>query len=164
MIWRRGPMKPNAAFLLSQVGAHSAEVWAGLLEPLHLSPAHSGIIWLLSRAPGIRQHEMASTLRMHPSRLVGLLDDLEKRGLVERRDQAHDRRVYALHLTKAGDGVFDQIRDLAAKHEAMICAGLSEAECRRLADFLQRIADARQLTLGVHPGFRWLGRQIKPGR
>lgn len=157
-------MKPNAAFLLSQVGAHSAEIWAGLLEPLRLSPAHSGIIWLLSRSAGIRQHEMASTLRMHPSRLVGLLDDLEKRGLVERRDQERDRRVYSIHLTKAGEAVFDQIRDLAAKHEALICSTLSEAECRRLADFLQRIAASRNLTVGVHPGFRWLGRQIKPTR
>jgi DNA-binding MarR family transcriptional regulator len=157
-------VKPNAAFLLSQVGAYSAEIWAGLLGPLRLSPPHSGIMWLLNESAGISQHEMASTLRMHPSRLVGLLDDLEKRRLIERRDRENDRRVYSLYLTEAGERVFDQIRELAAKHEEMICSGLSEAECRRLADFLQRIAASRNLTLGVHPGFRWLGRRIKPAR
>jgi DNA-binding MarR family transcriptional regulator len=59
-----------------------AEIWAGLPGPLRLSPPHSGIMWLLNESAGISQHEMASTLRMHPSRLVGLLDDLEKRRLI----------------------------------------------------------------------------------
>jgi hypothetical protein len=88
---------------------------------------------------------------------------LEKRGLIERRDNERDRRVYSLFLTKAGEDVFEQIRDLAAKHQELICAALNEGECRRLADFLQRIAEARDLARGVHPGYRWLGRRIKPG-
>src|ERR1051325_1800159 len=78
-------LKPNAAFLLAQVGAHSAEVFAELLEPLRLAPQHSGIIWMVRRSPGISQQNMAATLRMHPSRLVSLLDELEERGYVERR-------------------------------------------------------------------------------
>ncbi len=106
---------------------------------------------------GFSSAQAPSVLRMHPSRLVGLFDELEKRALIERRNREQDRRVYALYLTKAGESVFDQIRNLAAKHQELICSALSEAECRRLADLLQRIADARELTLGVHPGVPVVG-------
>jgi DNA-binding MarR family transcriptional regulator len=160
----RMPMKPNAAFLLAQVGAHSAEIFAELLKPLRLAPHHSGVIWLLSRSPGISQHNMAATLRMHPSRLVSLLDELEERGYVERRANEDDRRVYAVHLTPAGEEVYTQIERLSRQHQDILCAALSDAECRRLAGYLQRIAEERELTGGVHPGYRWLGRRVKPSR
>jgi DNA-binding MarR family transcriptional regulator len=154
-------MKPNAAFLLAQVGAHSGEVFARLLAPLRISPAHSGIIWLLQRSPGITQQEMASTLRVHPSRLVTLLDELEKRGYIERRGKEHDRRAYSVHLTASGETLFDDIAKLAHQHQEIVCAALTDAECRRLAEFLQRIAEDRELALAVHPGYRWLGRRVK---
>ena len=155
-------MRPNAAFLLSQVGAHSAEVFASLLVPLKLSPAHSGILWMLSRSPGISQREMASQLKLHPSRVVGLLDELERRELIERRGHAEDRRLYAVHLTAAGQKLFEEVRQLTDEHQKLICKALTEKECQQLAVYLQRIADERKLTPGVHPGYRWLGRKIRP--
>jgi DNA-binding MarR family transcriptional regulator len=153
-------VKPTVAFLLSQVGAHSAEVYAGLLAPLHLSPAHSGIIWMLSRSSGINQQELASALKIHPSRLVGLLDTLEKRGYVERRAHETDRRVYSLCLTAAGTAVFDEISRVAEEHQRAICGSLTEAEGEQLGAFLERIAVDRELGRGVHPGYRWLGRTV----
>jgi len=123
---------PNAAFLLSQVGAHSAEVFARMLEPLHLVPAHSGIIWMLGRSGGLSQRQLAAILKIHPSRLVAILDELEGRGLVERQAHAKDRRLYALHLTKKGEATFEELRRTAEEHRRAICAGLSEKECDQL--------------------------------
>jgi hypothetical protein len=48
---------------------------------------------------------------------------------------------------------------LSQEHLRMICGALSE--CEQLAGFLQRIAQDRGLTSGVHPGYRWLGRKIR---
>jgi DNA-binding MarR family transcriptional regulator len=56
--------------------------------------------------PGISQQELAKRLGMHASRLMGVLNDLEERRLVERRPSATDRRLYALHLTKGGEAVW----------------------------------------------------------
>jgi DNA-binding MarR family transcriptional regulator len=152
--------RPNAAFLLSQIGAHAAEVFAGLLTPLQLDPAHSGILWMLGRSAGMSQRELASTLKIHPSRLVALLDELEERGLVERRRHT-DRRFYALHLTTKGQTTFEKLMRLAEEHLRLICGALSKKECEQLATLLQRIANERGLTPGVHPGYRWLGRKIR---
>ena len=154
--------KQNAAFLLSQVGAHSAEVFATLLVPLQLTPAHSGIVWMLGRSGGLSQRQLAAAVNIHPSRLVSIRDELEDRGLVERQEHAGDRRLYALHLTTKGEATFEKLRRIAEEHRKRICAALTEEECERLTDLLQRIADEQGLTPGVHPGYRWLGRKIKP--
>ena len=159
MVKQRG-LKPNAAFLLSQVGAHSADTFAKLLVPLQLSPAHSGILWMLGQSAGLSQKGLASNLKIHPSRLVALLDELEDRGLVERRGHS-DRRFYALHLTAKGDATFEKIRRLADEHLKLICGALSDQECAQLTKMLQRIAEKRGLTPGVHPGYRWLGRKVR---
>ncbi|HEU5235867.1 MAG TPA: MarR family winged helix-turn-helix transcriptional regulator, partial [Pyrinomonadaceae bacterium] len=148
--------KPNAAFLLSQVGAHAAEVFAKLIAPLELTPAHSGIIWMLGRSAGMSQRQLASIIKIHPSRLVALLDEMEDRGLVERQGHAADRRLYALHLTPKGRTTFEKIMRLSQKHLRMICGALNKKECEQLAEFLQRIAQDRGLVSGVHPGYRWL--------
>jgi len=152
-------LKPNAAFLLSQVGAHSAEVFAKLLEPLHLTPAHSGVLWMLGRSAGVSQKALASTLKVHPSRLVALLDQLEERGLIERRGHASDRRLYALHLTSKGRATFERIIRVAEEHVKLICGSLTKSECAQLTEILERIAEDRGLTRAVHPGYRWLGRK-----
>jgi DNA-binding MarR family transcriptional regulator len=157
---RQPRLKPNAAFLLSQVGAHSAETFAKLLAPLQLSPAHSGILWMLGQSAGMSQKALASSLKIHASRLVALLDELEERGLVERRGHS-DRRFYALHLTAKGQAAFEKIRRLAEEHQKLLCGVLSDQECAQLTKMLQRIAEQRGLTPGVHPGYRWLGRKIR---
>lgn len=92
-------------------------------------------------------------LGMLPSRLVTHIDDLEERGLLERRDNPEDRRLYALRLTDQGAKTMTAIGRISHAHDAAICAALSEQERQHLWSFLSRIADEQGLTPGVHPGF-----------
>ena len=80
------------AFLLSQVGAHASARFAERLEPLGLKPPHAGILRVIEQADGLSQQALGEKLGMFPSRLVAVLDELEERGLVERRDSPTDRR------------------------------------------------------------------------
>src|SRR5580658_11009626 len=93
---------PGAAFLLAQIGAHAASQFAGRLAALELAPPHAGIMRILGTQPAITQQALATALGMQPSRLVALVDELETRGLVERRANPSDRRSHALHLTEKG--------------------------------------------------------------
>ncbi len=83
-----GQGRQAAAFLLTQVGAHASARFAELLTPLRLSPPHAGILRALSKFAGLSQQELASMLNMHPSRLVGLVDELETSGFVKRQENA----------------------------------------------------------------------------
>jgi DNA-binding MarR family transcriptional regulator len=151
------PATVGLAFLLSQVGAHAAARFAERLAPLNLTPPHVGILWVIKLADGLSQQALGEKLGVFPSRLVTLLDELEQRGLVERRDSPTDRRSYALYLTDAGRDSFDQIGRIGREHQDALCAALNESEQEQLAQFLTRIAAQQQLTPGVHPGFRRLG-------
>jgi DNA-binding MarR family transcriptional regulator len=97
-------------------------------------------------------------LGMLPSRLVVVVDELESKGLIERRSDPEDRRTHALHLTEAGAATLAAIHEIAREHEAALCAGLAPEEKEQLRRLLSRIAGELRLTAGIHPGFRTLGR------
>jgi DNA-binding MarR family transcriptional regulator len=152
------------AFLLAQVGAHSAARFAERLAPLRVAPAHAGILRVLGQADGLSQQALGEKLRVFPSRLVELLDGLEERGLLERRASPTDRRRHALYLTEKGREMLQRIDRVAGEHQDALCAALDEPERAQLAALLRRIADEQGLTPGVHPGYRTLGSQQPRGR
>jgi DNA-binding MarR family transcriptional regulator len=145
-------------FLLSQLGAHVAGQFAERLAPLDLSPPHVGILRIVDRFDGLTQQALCEKLGMFPSRLVLVLDELEKKGLVQRRDHPGDRRSYALYLTKNGSEALRRIGRIVRDHQDALCAALDDKERAQLAALLVRIAGQQGLTPGVHPGLRQLGR------
>jgi DNA-binding MarR family transcriptional regulator len=148
-------------FLLAQVGAHAAMKFAERLERLGLSPPHAGLLGMLRRSGGQSQQDVAEALGMHPSRMVALVDELESKGLIERRANPDDRRVYALFLTPAGEKALRDIGRVNAEHLEALCEALDTGERVELASLLSRIARQQGLRAGVHPGFARIGRKGK---
>jgi DNA-binding MarR family transcriptional regulator len=148
----------HPAFLLAQVGAYAATRFAERLSSLNLTPPDAGILRLLRKAAGISQQELSARLRIHPSRLVAILDNLEQRKLVERKPNPQDRRLYSLHLTKDGSEILERIGKVAREHQDALLSTLSVDERGKLTELLHRIADAQGLTPGVHPGYQRLGK------
>ena len=147
----RGSASP--AFLLAQVGAQAAAKFAERLSAINLSPPHAGILRVVHSSGGISQQSLAEMLRILPSRLVALIDELEERGMVERRADPADRRSYALHLTDTGRNAMKAIGRVARDHQDALLAALSTQERDLLASLLLRVADQQGLRPGVHPGF-----------
>jgi DNA-binding MarR family transcriptional regulator len=149
--------KGRPAFLLAQLGAHAASQFAERLGVLELTPPDAGLLRLLRVAAGLSQQELAAKLQIHPSRLVAILDNLEKRGLVERRANPDDRRLYSLHLTKDGGELLERIGKVAREHQDALLTALNREERNELTTLLLRIADQQGLVRGVHPGYQRLG-------
>lgn len=149
--------KGQPAFLLAQLGAHAASQFAERLRVLDLTPPDAGILRLLRIAAGLSQQELAAKLKIHPSRLVAILDNLEKRGFVERRANPDDRRLYSLHLAQAGGETLERIGRVAREHQNALFSSLNKEERDTLATLLVRIADQQGLVRGVHPGYQRLG-------
>src|SRR6202042_2327584 len=131
--------KGQPAFLLAQLGAHAASQFAERLGVLELAPADAGILRLLRVAAGLSQQELAAKLQIHPSRLVAILDNLEKRGFVERRANPDDRRLYSLYLTKDGGEVLEKIGKVAREHQDALLSVLNQEERDELANLLLKI-------------------------
>lgn len=154
---------PGAAFLLSQVGFHSASLWRERLAPLGLDP----LVMLLRHVAaeeGRSQQALGEALQIPPSRMVALVDDLEQRGLVERQANPTDRRARALHLTREGRRVLAKVMELSAAHKARLSAGLEQGERRGLIALLSRIAAEQGLAAGVHPGVAYPGTEKRRRR
>src|SRR6266481_6451824 len=68
-----------------------------------LSPSQFNVLNLLNNKPGgMSQIELGRQLIMHRSNVTGLIDRLEARGLVQRKDADRDRRAYRIVVTLAG--------------------------------------------------------------
>lgn len=142
------------AFLLAQLGADASAAFEQALSPLEITPSEAGLLRLIGRSEGISQKKAAGHLGVGASRVVAVLDGLERRGYVQRRRSATDRRSHELHLTADGQEMLDALRPLARAHEKAFTAELDEADADRLAGYLETIAAARGLSPDVHRGTR----------
>ncbi|MFL6146730.1 MAG: MarR family winged helix-turn-helix transcriptional regulator [Pseudonocardiaceae bacterium] len=146
------PLAGRASFLLSQLGAYSAHEFAKRLAPLGMRPGHFGLLMHLSRGEGQSQQRLADAMGIHRNVMVGLVDELEDRGLIERRRHPADRRAHAIHLTAAAHDLLDRAQRVADEHEAELLAGIGEDDRTYLIALLQHLAERTGLPSGVHPG------------
>src|SRR5215472_9713380 len=99
-VWRGGKRPATAktrddgnfGLLLVQLGFHVAAQFREALEPLGLEPRHVGMLQRLVSVEGQSQLEVGQSLGINANAMVFLVDDLEARGLVERRRNPKDRR------------------------------------------------------------------------
>jgi DNA-binding MarR family transcriptional regulator len=142
---------PGTASLLAQLSAHATARLTSRLAVLELAPAHAGILKILAGTPGMSQCTLARALGTLPSRMVGYLDELERKRLLERRPYQSDRRNHALYLTKAGRAAYRATSRLAQEHQQALLAGLSKQQQMQLAELLSLVANQQGLISVVHP-------------
>ena len=103
-----------------------------------VSPGRIGMLLLVEANPGVTQSRLAAAIGRDRSTMVGVLDRLEARGLIERRKGA-DRRTNGLWLTRTGRGLLSKAKRAIAVHERRVAARLSAAERAKLLELLGRI-------------------------
>lgn len=131
----------STAFLLKRLGAAAKEKGMRAYEDSGLSPYHHAILIALDENSHETQGSIADALGYDRGQLVGLLDELEERGLIERRRDPADRRRQSVRMTPAGRKVLDQLRSIALRLEDDLLAPLDPAEQRRLHELLLRLAE-----------------------
>jgi len=105
---------------------------------LGISPGRVGVLVLVNGNPGITQSRLAEAVGLDRSTLVPVLDGLERRGLIERR-QGKDRRTNGLWLTPSGKRLLGRVRRRIAVHERRMVSGMSEKERDQLVALLARL-------------------------
>jgi DNA-binding MarR family transcriptional regulator len=143
----------SLAFLLVQLGMHGAREFGERLKPLGLEQRQAGMLVRLAANEGRSQQAIAALIGVNATRMVFLVDELEKLGLIERRRNPDDRRSHALYLTEQGRAALDRVRAVSTEHEQRMSAGLTGAERSQLIALLRRVAAAQGLHPGSLPGF-----------
>jgi DNA-binding MarR family transcriptional regulator len=146
---RVGPPKElltSAAFMLKRLGFMLKDRTMEAFEETGLTPYHHAVLALLHEEPRETQAMIADALGYDRSHLVGVLDELEERGLIERRRDPSDRRRHLVTLTADGKQALIRLRAVAKQVEDDFFRPLDAKERRTLNELLLRLArqhDAR---------------------
>src|SRR3954465_13485519 len=103
-----------------------------------LSPGRAGMLLLTEANPGVPRGRLAEAVKLDRSTMVGVVDSLEERKLIERR-RGVDRRTNGLWLTRAGRVLATRLRRRIARHEHRVAARLSRAERTQLLTLLEKL-------------------------
>jgi DNA-binding MarR family transcriptional regulator len=104
-----------------------------------VSPGHAGILLLIEANPGVAQGRLAQAVRLDRSTMVGVVDALEERRLIERR-RGEDRRSNGLWLTPAGRAFLSSLKRRIDAHEDRVASRLSVAERAKLLALLAKLS------------------------
>jgi DNA-binding MarR family transcriptional regulator len=110
-----------------------------------LTPLELGTLTYLYEEPDIDQKALTARLGVDRSNTSILVDQLEEKGLIERRVNAKDRRARLLRLTPRGLKVRDRLRPTAGVAQASILAPLATADRERFLDMLVQIVEANEI-------------------
>ena len=103
-----------------------------------LSPGRAGMLLLIEANPGVPQGRLAEAVKLDRSTMVGVVDSLEDRGLIERR-RGTDRRTNGLWLTRSGRVLAGRLRRRIERHEGRVAARLSASERAQLIALLEKL-------------------------
>jgi DNA-binding MarR family transcriptional regulator len=96
------PLGDRTGYLLTRAHFSSRDRANELLRPLGIVVRHFGLLSLLAQHGPSSQQALARGLSVSPTMVTEIVDDVEARGLAERRRNPDDRRSYLVTLTPEG--------------------------------------------------------------
>ena len=107
-----------------------------------ISPSTWAFLRRLWDEDGLTQKELADALGLTPPTAVSAIDNLERRGFVERRLNGSDRRKRHIHLTASARQLVTELRPLASEVNDIALAELSDSEAKELMRLLHKVSDS----------------------
>ena len=104
-----------------------------------MTRAQWGILIWLDRQPGISQKELSELLEVEPITVARLIDRLEGRGMVERRPDPRDRRIWRLHLQPPAHAALEEINLQRADMTQIVTDGIDLPTLDTMTEALLRM-------------------------
>lgn len=126
-------------YTITDVARLMRTVFERRVRALGLTRAQWLVIARVHRRPGLSQSEIADLLEIEKASAGRLIDRMQAKGWLERRDDRSDRRVNRLHLTDKAEQIHSAIWPLAEATVDDALGDLSADERRRLGDYMTRV-------------------------
>jgi DNA-binding MarR family transcriptional regulator len=137
-----GPLATWVGFNLRMAQEASFQAFSHHSAAIGENPGRLATLTLIARNPGIRQTELSTASGRDKSSLTPVVEDLVRRGLVERKRMDHDRRAYRLSLTADGKKMLALMTRCAREHERVLDGIIGARDRKRFIDVLKRLAAA----------------------
>ncbi|SNY29682.1 MarR family winged helix-turn-helix transcriptional regulator [Paractinoplanes atraurantiacus] len=139
----------SVSFRLGVLGVSQEAQFAAGLAGLELKPKHVAVLSVLRLKGAESQLELSQVMRVAPSLVVLLVDQLEIRGAVRRVRDPADRRKQQVHLTVEGARLLEAATEVSARLDEELIASLSADDRAALARVLDRLAAGDGLLSGT---------------
>ena len=111
----------------------------GRLSAYDLRPAQFSALAVIEQNPGLMQADLARSLAIEPPQVVPLLNKLEERALAVRVRCKPDKRSYGIFLSKAGEALLKELKQIASDSDREATSALDDQEREQLLRLLTRI-------------------------
>lgn len=136
---------------LNQISFHDFQ---GALKRWHegtLSLIHLNVLMHLRANGPMTMTHLAEVLDVSVASATGIVDRMEKKGVVERRRSDEDRRVVHVEVTKRGDQIFSNMQAERQVRLSRLLAEIADKDLLALLTGLRALREARERVLASEP-------------
>lgn len=137
---RFGPLEHWVGFNLRMAQESAFQAFSRRSQEIGEGPGRFATLMIIARNPGISQTELSHANGRDKSSLTPVVEDLVRRGLIERRRMRQDRRTYRLNLTPSGKKTLTNLTRCARRHERVLDGIIGQRDRRRFIQILKRLA------------------------
>jgi DNA-binding MarR family transcriptional regulator len=121
-----GPLPGLSGFMLRLAQLAVFGDFIAACSRFDIRPAQYSVLTLIENNPGINQTELSRALAIKRANLVALIDELEGRGLAQRRRAARDRRAFGMFLTDRGVALMPEVHAVVRAHDRRVTRRLGK--------------------------------------
>ncbi len=138
-------IEKSVGFLLAKAYQRAWALFKEELESYDITPPQFALMGFLWQQDGLTQVELSDKSQVDRTTVGGLIDRLEKIGLVERHPHPQDRRAYQIRLTTKGKDMERPLTEVAQRAMARFTAGLKQEDLGELARILEILRGERRV-------------------
>jgi len=135
-----GPLEHWVGFNLRMAQESAFQAFSRRSQEIGESPGRFATLTLIHRNPGISQTELGQASGRDKSSITPVVEDLVRRGLVERRRTDSDKRAYRLSLAPQGKKVLASLMRCARRHERVLDDIIGARDRKRFLEICRKIA------------------------
>ncbi|HEY6838818.1 MAG TPA: MarR family transcriptional regulator [Geobacteraceae bacterium] len=132
-------IEKSVGFLLAKAYQRACALFKEEFDRYDLTPQQFGVLAFLWREDGLSQAELSTRSQIDRTTIGGIVDRLEKEGLVKRRSHPEDRRAYQVFLSAKGKSLEEELWRVAKGVQEKVTAPLSAAERETFVRLLEKL-------------------------
>ncbi|TXK78371.1 MarR family winged helix-turn-helix transcriptional regulator [Paenibacillus sp. N3.4] len=131
----------SIGFMLNHAGRRMTQLLTSYYEPYEITTEQWSVLNRLAEEDGINQKLLAIRAEKDQTNMTRILDQLERKGLVERSANAEDRRSFLIHITTQGRALNDILLPIEKKVIDSLLQGFSEEQEANLRKLLSQLTN-----------------------
>lgn len=132
-------IEKSIGFLLAKAYQRACAIFKEEFSDYELTPQQFGLLGFLWQKDGLSQAELSERSQIDRTTIGGLIDRLEKEGLVKRLPHPEDRRAYCIRLTEKGKALEAELTPIANRTLERFTARITGEEHETMKRLLEKV-------------------------